>query len=219
MNNNCVIPIIFSLFYIEPDIFLNKPSTNNFIIYLQEFIKYKILNKNYISTIDDLNICKQICGKLGVIGDNIPNIYLLMFKIFNMDEIEICGNKMIKIITISPKSNKYNSSIKKMLEYWQTNGDNTITNIPQFIFLNIVKDKKIFVDIQKKIKLNTNNNWGFYSALCKADDHYYVLLCKDNMWFVYNKNNNNLLWEVKMDDVEIVNNIKQDCIFVIYKIM
>ena len=116
------------------------------------------------------------------------------------------------------KSHKYNTSIKKLLFDWQNN-NNVIINTPEFICLNIIRNNKIFIDIQKKIRLNTNNNWGFYSALCERDDYYYVLLYKDNIWFIYNKDNNNTLSEIRMDDGKIVDSIKQDCIFIIYKIM
>jgi len=226
MENNYIIPIIISLFHLESvsDIILNKSSTNNLIIYLQEFIKYRITNKNCTITKNDLNICKQLCVKLGMGDNNIPNIYSSLFNIFNMDEIEIENNKIkikikIKMITVIPKHHKYNTSIKKMLLDWQNNENIVVTNTPQFICLNIVRTSQICIDIQKKIKLNTNNNWGFYSVLCMRDNYYYVLTLKDTVWFIYNKDNNNAFYEVKMDDKQIVDRVKQDCIFVIYKLM
>ena len=218
-ENNAIVPTIITLFHLDfiANNILNKQSSDNLVIYLQEFIKYKIINKNCIVTQTNLAICEAICLRLGLLNNNIENIYLFMIRVFCIDKMETNNKINDNIIMLSTEFYKYNTSIKKMLYDFQKNENTSITNTPQFIFINIMRNNKIYIDIQKKIHLNTNNNWGFYSALCKRDTSYYALLCKDNLWFVYNSDNT--ISEVKMDDVNIVDNIKSDCIFVIYKLI
>lgn len=212
--NECsfIIETIIALCHTDPDNILNK-QTNNLIIYLQEFIKYKIINKNFIMNDKDVNICLLLCMKLGLYENN----YSFIFDIFDVNKIVINNDKIIKMITLSTNINKH-TTIKKLLNNWQMKEDVIITNIPQFICLNIIRNNKIQIDIQKKIKLNTNNNWNFYSALCKHDNEYYVLIHKDDEFYIYDSNDKQQYYRVKMNDKNIVDMVKQECIFVVYKI-
>jgi hypothetical protein len=207
-----IVETIIALFHTNPDTIFSK-QTNNLIIYLQEFIRYKIINKNFIINENDANMCLLLCMKLGLINDN----YSFIFDIFDINKIEINNDKIIKIIKITTTTNN-NTTIKKLLTNWQKEEDITITNIPQFICLNIIRNNKIQIDIQKKIKLNTDNNWIFYSALCKRDNDYYVLLYKDCEYYIYDSNDKQQYYNVKMDDKKVVNMIKNECIFIVYKI-
>src|SRR3954467_3193689 len=99
MSENNIIPIIVSIFHNEPltNPILNK-STNTLLIYLQEFIKHKIINKNTI-TKNDILTCENICNKLGINNDNIYNVYTFILDIFNIDKIETNDDR-INIITL-----------------------------------------------------------------------------------------------------------------------
>ncbi len=211
-----IVPTIIALCHTDPINILNMVTTNNLIIYLEEFIKYKIINKKFIITDNDAIVCSLLCIKLGL--DNIQNNYQFIFDIFNVNKIEIDNNKIINMITLHVNTNKQ-TTIKKLLNEWQTNENINIINIPQFICLNIIRDKDIQIDIQKKIKLNTINNWNFYSALCKHNNEYYVLLHKDDDYYIYDPNINQQFYTIKMDNKEIADKIKQECIFIVYKLV
>jgi hypothetical protein len=216
MANN-IVPIIISMFHSEqPSIpVLNKQSSNNLFIYLQEFIKHRIINKNLLIQKNDMLICESLCDKLGLNNENVYNVYTHILELFNVDKIETNDDKL-NIIILHTDNYKNNTSIKRMLIDIQTNDSIDIINIPQFIYIYVIRDNKIQIDIQKKIRLDTDNNWIFYSALCKKDDNYYLLLFKDNLYFIYDIVNG--LNEIKMDDKQVNNCIKQECIFLIYKI-
>jgi hypothetical protein len=219
MTDNNILPIIISFFHIEQTTnpSLNIQSSNNLFIYIQEFIKHKIINKNLTLTKNDMLICETLFFKLGMNNDNIHNAYSFIIDTFNIQKVETNDDK-ISIINLNTNAHKYNTNIKKMLLKYLCDENINIINSPQYIFINIIRNNKIQIDIQKKIRLNTNHNWFFYSALCKKDDEYYVLLSKDGLWFVYNPNCDNSLYEVKMNDTQLCNNIKDECIFLIYKL-
>jgi len=211
-ENSFIVETVIALCHTNSDNIFSK-QTNNLMIYLQEFIKYKIINKKFIISNDDKNICLLLCEKLGL-----NNNYSFIFDIFNVNKIEINNNKIINIIPLFDDINK-NTTIKKLLNNWQIKENITLTNIPQFICLNITRNNKIQIDIQKKIKLNTNNNWNFYSALCKHENDYYVLLYKDDEFYIYDYNNELQFYKVKMNDKNVIDMIKYECVFVVYKIM
>lgn len=210
-KNSFIVETVIALCHTNYDNIFSK-QTNNLIIYLQEFIKYKIINNKFIISNDDKNICLLLCEKLGL-----NNNYSFIFDIFNVNKIEINDDKIINIIPLIDDINK-NTTIKKLLNNWQIRENNTLTNVPQFICLNITRNNKIQIDIQKKIKLNTNNNWNFYSALCKHNNEYYVLLYKDDEFYIYDSNNELQFYKVKMNDKNVIDMIKYECVFVIYKL-
>lgn len=219
MSDNNIIPIIISFFYVEQTTIpsLNIQSSNNLFIYLQEFIKHKILNKNLALTKNDMSICESLFFKLGMNNDNVHNAYSFIIDTFNVQKLRTNDDK-ISIINLSTNNHKNNTNIKKMLLEYLDDENINIINSPQYIFINLIRDNKIQVDIQKKIRLNTNYNWFFYSALCKKDNDYYVLLVRDGLWFVYNPAIDIPLYEVKMSDKQFSDCIKNECVFLIYKL-
>ena len=215
-NNNSIVPLIVALLHTESisTTILNKITLNSLLIYFQEFIKYKILNLAISKYNKDA--CTLICTKLGLDNENVQNIYSFLLDIFDMDKIQIDNNKFCNVIPLSTREYKYSVTIKKMLYDWLNNKN--VLNIPQFICIDIIRHENIYVDIQRKITLGTRNTWTFYSAVCNNNDKYYTLLYKDNEWFIHDIVKDCQLYNVKMDDKLLVDTIKRECIFVIYKL-
>lgn len=110
-----------------------------------------------------------------------------------------------------------------------------IVNIPTYIGLSIDRfqdnvKNNIQVDIQKKLRIyknispnNASYEWEFHSAICHVGDslnkgHYYSLLADDHKWYIFDNKQIPCITEVKMDNINVTNKIRQECIFVIYKL-
>lgn len=136
-------------------------------------------------------------------------------------------NWMFDNTATSKSNNKDNINILHSYE---------IINIPTYIALSINRfqsvNKRIntHVEIQKKIRpfkhISPNNSsyeWYFHAAICHVgnnvrDGHYYALLLKDNKWFIFDDKQIPCLNEVNMDNLNVVLKIKQECVFLIYKL-
>lgn len=114
-----------------------------------------------------------------------------------------------------------------------------IINVPYIVgisinrFKNDGKRDNIHIDIQKKIRLHNNissfnpHSWVFHSAICHKGDslkfgHYYTLVCKKiskntYKYYKFDDLNTPCLEEVSMSDPEITNQLKTECVFIIYK--
>lgn len=116
-----------------------------------------------------------------------------------------------------------------------------IHNVPQFVALSINRfptiDKRVEIDviIQKRLTpfKHTGNadikdiEWCFHAAVCHKGDtlrsgHYYSLLFKKkndkDMWYIFNDMTQPCLEEVNMADKKITDQIKRDCVFLLYQL-
>lgn len=116
-----------------------------------------------------------------------------------------------------------------------------IHNVPEFVALSINRfptvDKRENIDviIQKKLTpfKHTGNSdikdieWCFHAAVCHKGDtlrsgHYYSLLFKKkedkDVWYIFDDQTQPCLEEVDMSDKNITDQIKQDCVFLLYQL-
>lgn len=137
-------------------------------------------------------------------------------------------------VDIKRNNNGIFNDVKDLISY-------QINNIPEFLtlsinrFPNIENRNNTDVVITKTLKpfsnlVNTdlkNVEWSFHSAVCHKGDnlqsgHYYTLLFKkinkEDKWYIFNDINIPSITEVSMNDKNIIKNIKQDCIFLIYQL-
>jgi uncharacterized UBP type Zn finger protein len=116
-----------------------------------------------------------------------------------------------------------------------------IHNVPEFVALSINRfptvEKRVEIDviIQKKLtpfKHTANPDikdieWSFHAAVCHKGDtlrsgHYYSLLFKKkgdkDVWYIFDDQVQPCLEEVNMADKKITNQIKRDCVFLLYQL-
>lgn len=116
------------------------------------------------------------------------------------------------------------------------------SHIPQIVPLYINRNgKPIKIDINEKIKLSKNVNvkWIINSVICFKDGKYYVLFktksdnmngstyfdCQggregkneENNWYLFDNNSIPSLKQVAMNDPVVIEKIKEDCVFIIYR--
>lgn len=103
-------------------------------------------------------------------------------------------------------------------------------NVPQIISLSINRFNNLgiridtSVIIQKKICINTSE-WVFHAAICHKGNtltsgHYYTLISINNTkWYTFNDLDVPCMKEVTMDDPEVTNLIKKECVFLIYRLL
>jgi hypothetical protein len=155
-------------------------------------------------------------------------------------------NEMITLnlnyITLDIKPNKKFVKIMDLINDWLKS--NTIKNLPSIMpfYLNRQNESLenndnilfpiIHIDIQKRIRPLLQNNkestddtsniidWIFFSVICykQIEDYYYCLINKDELWYIYDDKTIPSFTEVKMNNIEIINTITKECMFVIYKI-
>lgn len=110
-----------------------------------------------------------------------------------------------------------------------------IINMPYMLCLSVNRfnnqGNRIETDviIQKIIcpydnKFLNSNRWGFHAAIChrgstNKSGHYYTLLTCNQSWYIFDDLEIPCMIEVKMDDKNVTNMIKKECVFLIYKLM
>jgi uncharacterized UBP type Zn finger protein len=140
-----------------------------------------------------------------------------------------------------------NTNIKDMIKNWMFNKYDTYTmvNTPYIIALSINrftssnnKKNNTSVELQQNIRLHEQNFlnstlifdhriWTFHAATCHKGDsinsgHYYTLLCKkitknSYKYYIFDDLKIPCLEEVDMKNSKIANQLKTECVFVIYK--
>ncbi len=80
------------------------------------------------------------------------------------------------------------------------------------------------IDINKKIKLidNSNFKWMVHSVICHSGDtlksgHYYTILINNTNWYMFDDMSVPSLKEIDMSDNQLIDKIKRECVFIIYK--
>jgi hypothetical protein len=109
-----------------------------------------------------------------------------------------------------------------------------IVNMPYMLCLSINRFNnqgiRIETDviIQKIIcpydnKFINSNRWRFHAAIChrgvtNKSGHYYTLLTYGQSWYIFDDLEIPCMIEVKMDDKNVTDMIKKECVFLIYKL-
>jgi len=109
-----------------------------------------------------------------------------------------------------------------------------IVNNPPILALSINRfgndGKRNLTDviIQKKVCPFINKDtlirreWEFHAAIChkgatKEMGHYYCLLKHGKQWYLFDDLKTPCLKEVRMDDRQVTNELKRECVFLVYK--
>lgn len=231
IEDTCYIDsILMGLFYnvTKLDDLLDKELFNSMGTYLQEYIKEHFVkrvrnNKSIMS--EDIEMIRTISSHIGWKETNenvINNFYSFLMEIFENTSIDLGNNFASYIPLVLPESvNSIN--ISEILD------SSCIQNVPYLIGLSInrVGGIKTNVNIQKKISTKKtdiihNTEWYFHAAICHKDtidnDHYYTLLINNNKWFIFDDLHVPCIHEVKMDDPNVTNMIKKECVFLLYKL-
>lgn len=191
---------------------------------LNEFYDQQDVNEFYIF-ITSLFENEQIILNKNIVSEDI--------------EIKINDRENIPFIPLSLQENINNDTIKNMLHRWlydnvqEYNGKNrlcsyNIVNYPLILALSINRfnntENRITTNviIQKKLNLNYEE-WVFHSAVCHVGEtlkhgHYYSLIRNgDDRWFLFDDLQTPCIKECKMDDKDVTDKIKKECVFLIYK--
>jgi uncharacterized UBP type Zn finger protein len=167
--------------------------------------------------------------KIPFITLNLPNtddkkeltVKALLEKWFTDNPVDV------KRETINNKGQKVTEVIKALNIFKVSN---VPTTIPLVInrFANI-NDKKNMtaIDIMQKIKLPCheeyeNMRWVIHSVVCHTGNtirsgHYYALLNHANKWLLFDDLAVPCMQTITMSHTELMNKVKSECIFVIYK--
>lgn len=106
-----------------------------------------------------------------------------------------------------------------------------ICNVPYIVPLYInrftsVESTKLLtkIDINKKIRLiqDSHLRWTIHSVICHTgnslkEGHYYSILITNNKWLMFDDLSIPSLREIDMSDLELIDKIKRECVFLIYK--
>lgn len=270
-NTSYISSLLMAMFYKKShiDSILYNDTKTTMFIYLQEIIKQKFVDKvrqglSVMSdTINEIRIVAHACGWLNndqlLDHQDINDFFVFIASNSNLSPLEICRTitnynddnhkkyheqmLFINLNIISDDIETNETSIKKLLDTWQSNvidniqSNTYLVNIPMFmgIALNRHQNKDMKVDIQKKIKIKSINNdeikWRIHSIICKShhelnyetnhepenNDHYYaIILNNNNEWYMFNDMNIPSLTNIDIKNPTIMNTIKHESVFVLY---
>jgi len=205
----------------SPDEELSQQDVNEFYIFLMDILEN-----------DKIEIIRRTITE-GMVSDSDIGIKeLLPFIPLSLPEndTKITVKEMIhnwlynNVINVT---RKVDSDKEKMIKGLATFN---LINIPQIIALSINRFNNIgiridtSVIIQKKICINTSD-WVFHAAICHRGNsltsgHYYTLISVNNTkWYIFNDMDVPCMKEVGMDDPDVTNLIKQECVFLIYRLL
>lgn len=198
----------------------NQQDVNEFYIFLMDLLEN-----------DKIEIIRRTITE-GMVSDSDTGIKeLLPFIPLSLpdDDTKITVKEMIHnwmYNNIIDVSRKVEPDKEKMIKGLATFN---LINIPQIIALSINRFNNLgiridtTVIIQKKICINTTD-WVFHAAICHKGNsltsgHYYTLISINNTkWYMFNDMNIPCMKEVAMDDPEVTNMIKKECVFLIYRL-
>jgi len=242
-NGSYINALIMALFYIPSRIeyLLNSDPKQSIHYYLQQLIKIKYIdvarkNQSVITeSVNEIRNYSHLCGwqELDKLLDmhDIITYFTFLMNCFNGTTIQTLNNqdKSFTIKINIPKADK-ELTIKEIVNKW--NNENILLNAPTLLSIHINRfdlDNKVNtkINIQKKIKitdsiLNMSNEWVFHAIICHSGDslktgHYYSIITNGNKWFMFNDESWPCIKEIRMDNLDIVNKIKQECVLIIYR--
>jgi ubiquitin C-terminal hydrolase len=139
----------------------------------------------------------------------------------------------VKRETINDKGEKIITNVKGLNTFY-------ILNTPVLIALSINRFPdpaqstrlRTKIEIQKKImplknSINSDSSelkWQFHAAICHKGEtfksgHYYAILQACGKWFMFDDLQIPSMCEIPMDNLDIINMIKMECVFVLYHAM
>ena len=233
--------------------------------YLQELIKSKFvepIRKHYSITSNIINeirnyalICgwasdgnidgQKDCSEFYTFMADLFNIPNLEFEILEIKNNTITNNTHKSILPFIPLSPNTNNTIRSLLIDWintkiinndiEINHCYKLTNIPQFIILNVNRfnyngiRNNYKIDIMKRIKFFGNNDtsqnylkWKIHSMVCHKGEscksgHYYAITtthCKK--WLLFDDNLVPSFEQIDLEDDDIQNKIMLEAVLIIY---
>jgi len=233
--------------------------------YLQELIKSKFvepIRKHYSITSNIINeirnyalICgwasdgnidgQKDCSEFYTFMADLFNIPNLEFEILEIKNNTITNNTHKSILPFIPLSPDTNNTIRSLLIDWintkiinndiEINHCYKLTNIPQFIILNVNRfnyngiRNNYKIDIMKRIKFFGNNDtsqnylkWKIHSMVCHKGEsyksgHYYAITtthCKK--WLLFDDNLVPSFEQIDLEDDDIQNKIMFEAVLIIY---
>lgn len=233
--------------------------------YLQELIKSKFvepIRKHYSITSNIINEIRNyalICGWSSdgnidgqkdcsefytFIADlfNIPNLEFEILEIKNNTLTNNTNKSLLPFIPLYPDSN---DTIRSLLINWintkiinnniEINHCYKLTNVPQFIILNINRfnyngtRNNYKIDIMKRIKFFGNSDtsqnylkWKINSMVCHKGEsyksgHYYAITTTHNKkWLLFDDNLVPSFEQIDLEDEDIQNKIMYEAVLIIY---
>ena len=238
--NSCYIDSLLVALFFSPSIndSLLKKDIAKDIIYLQEYIKINFIEKirQNISIDDEIvNIIRNLCVENGWKIDYYDQQNICEFYFFLMDKleaqlIELKNGDRASLVTLSLENNTKETSIKNILNNTQ---NITLNNYPDLLVFYLdrfdkIERNTINILIQKRISpfekqfLIHKPIWEFHSAICHQGDnlregHYYSLIYHNNNYYIFDDFMIPCFREIKMNDENVTNMIKKDCILIFYK--
>lgn len=237
-NISYIDSLLMALFYHPShcDNILSKDINRPLIMYLQEYIKDKfvsIVRNNKSLLHNDIEYLRDLCFQSGWKENDITEYKIqhdiIDFYVFLTSLFEYNDSKLIRLLL---PENQSSITIKDLLLQFNENTN----QYPYLIALSLNRinehgDKSdICIDIQKNIYpysktiIIDSPKWIFHSAICchwsskHKMYHYYSLLSINyKKWVIFNNLKTPCLREVYMNDTTVINKIKHDCLFIIYK--
>lgn len=199
---------------------LNTNPINAMAIYLQEFIKEKILlqsqNKiDFMLTKSDLNNFEEIVSRLGFTKLNyqIFDIYRFIVEIFSLEKITVTSNDSkydIDYIELNKKNNTHKYDDENDTKHLYKVSDHVkhldyvINGCPTIVGINLL-GKHRGIDLTKRITPKTTNfltkdKWNFSSAMCiNKNVEFDVNTHEKQIYGLIKKDNNLVLIEGSYD--------------------
>lgn len=238
-GNTCYIDSLLVGLYLNKSILDNtlKNNINNVVgMYLQEYIKHNFLNRirNGKSVTGDIVETIRVllinCGWDILFNQSpINDFYNFFSDLLEINKINLLNKDSIRYIQHNLNED---ISVKDIVNKWIKH-HNFMTNTPALvpIFINrFENDTKNInqVVIQKKIcpllnkSLIGSYEWIFHSAICHKgsnikNGHYYTLIKINTKWYIFDNKHIPSLREISMSDEKIVENIKRDCVLIMYR--
>lgn len=237
LDNAAIDNIIVSLFYREynyNDLLNNNLVSNDYVIYLQEFIKEDILNRMN----NNVSIRKKIIMRLKeILLYCDPDILLDDDICYFYDRfIRLLGGVLLNVNSTTVYNSYNNNNINRELSYINgLNGDktniiinkwlnldyidngnmkllckNTILNYPNYFVIKVNNG----CDITKNIIIN-GNKWLFRSAICYSD-YYFCLLFDGKKYILYDNRRVPCMSDILISDDLVINKIKKHVVLLIY---
>jgi ubiquitin C-terminal hydrolase len=211
------------------DELLEQQDVNEFFIFLAECTKLPSIELQRITLTEGMNTESDFgeIESIPFINLSAPgdvdeiNIKTLLDSWMNVNTVDV------KRSVITQHGEKKEETVKGLNMY-------KIMNIPYAIAISLNRfnneyNKRIVtkIDIQKKIKLHNIHDeeglkWTIHSIICHTGEtpkngHYYaVIFGSDNKWFIFDDQEIPSLNEVNIKNVDIMNQIKRECVFLIY---
>jgi hypothetical protein len=223
-KDNYQLSLIIAMFYNKQCMITDN---NLLCLYLNEYIKDKIINKiknniplyNKIHT--DLN---KILYNSGYYEDNILDLHNFFFDKFNITHIDLLIDdvvKSVKYISVNIPEHTYVINLSSLI--YDKIG--ILTNTPDIITIYLGVHPNVSINIQKRMAFTgqkrylVNYIWYFYSVICYSQItlKYYVIFIYHNEYYIFDADNIPCIYKADMTDVHLVERIKRESVLIYYR--